>query len=107
MSTTFRAVLRTEIEMTRERFHRFLVTIPDNALKLRSKDPGWTNSELLYLMSVAPQTIKSVLNKHMRENPQPRSISNKITGTLLQKTSEMFIRSRGHHSDRRALASHC
>ncbi|HSB66701.1 MAG TPA: hypothetical protein VLD65_08980, partial [Anaerolineales bacterium] len=45
------------------------------------------------------------LNKYIRENPRPHSISNKITGPLIQKTNELFIRSRGHHSDRWALAS--
>ena len=105
MSTSTRIELRSEIELTREKFHRFLVTIPDSILKLPSKDSGWKNGELLYLMSVAPRIIKSVLKKHLRENPRQGYISRNITGPLLQKTGEMIIRSRGHNSTRWMIAT--
>lgn len=104
MSNTTRVELRTEIELTRERFHRFLVTVPDAALKLSSKDPAWNNGELLYWLSISPRIIKSVLKKYMSERPRHSYISRLITGPLLQKTSEMFIRSRGHNSTRWTIA---
>ena len=88
MNTTTRIELRAEIELIREKFHRFLVTIPDSVLKLPSKDLAWTNGEILYLMSVSPRVIKSVLKTYMRENPRQSCISRIITGPLLQKTSE-------------------
>lgn len=105
MNTATRIALRTEIELTREKFHRFLVTIPDPALKLPSKDRGWTNGEILYLISVSPRIIKSVLKKYMRENPRPSYFSSIITGPLLQKTGEVLIRSRAHHSTRWTIAT--
>lgn len=54
MPSYFHVELKAEIELARERFHRFLATIPEEALELPSKDSYWTNGELLYRMSVAP-----------------------------------------------------
>ncbi len=105
MSIATRATLRTEIEITQERFARFLVTIPDEALKTPSKDPAWTNGELLYLMSVAPRLIRSVLKKYMRENPRPGYVFKNITGPLIQKTNEVLTRARGQNSTRWTIAA--
>jgi hypothetical protein len=104
MNTTTRIELRAEIELIREKFHRFLVTVPDSVLRLPSKDLGWTNGEILYLMSVSPRVIKPVLKRYMHENPPQSYISRIITGPLLQKTSELFIRSRGQNSTRWSIA---
>lgn len=96
--------LKAEIEMTREKFHRFLATIPEDALKLPSKDTDWTNGELLYRMSVAPLIIKSILKKNKRENSKPFPIPAVVTGPLIQRTNEMFIRSRAANSTRWSIA---
>jgi hypothetical protein len=105
MNVTTRTELRSEIELAREKFHRFLVTIPDTSLKLPSKYSGWTIGQLLYLMSVSPRIIKSVLKRHTQENPHHSYISKIITGPLLQKTNEMFIRSQGDHATRWTIAT--
>ena len=104
MSTAVRNALRGEIELTREKFHRFLVTIPDDALKLPSKDPAWTNGELLYLMSTSPRIIKSFLKKYTSENTRFQYVSKAITGPLIQKTNELMIRSRGNKITRWSIA---
>ena len=104
MSNAVRIALRSEIEITREKFHRFLVTIPDEALRLPSKDPAWTNGELLYLMSTSPRIIKSFLKKYSRENTRFDYVSKAITGPLIQKTNEIIIRSRGHTLTRWLIA---
>ena len=104
MSNTVRIALRGEIELIREKFHRFLVTIPEETLRLPSKDPAWTNGELLYLMSTAPRIIKSFLKKYTRENTLLSYASKAITGPLIQKTNEIFIRSRGHKITRWLIA---
>jgi hypothetical protein len=95
MSNAVRIALRGEIEITREKFHRFLVKIPDEVLRLPSKDPAWTNGELLYLMSTSPRIIKSFLKKYASENTRLNYVSKAITGPLIQKTNEFLIRTRG------------
>lgn len=104
MSNAVRNALRGEIELIREKFHRFLVTIPDDALKLPSKDPAWTNGEILYLMSTSPRIIKSFLKKYTSENTRFQYVAKAITGPLLQKTNELKIRSRGNHITRWSIA---
>jgi hypothetical protein len=104
MSNAVRIALRSEIELIREKFHRFLVTIPDEVLRLPSKDPAWTNGELLYLMSTSPRIIKSFLKKYTLENNRFQYVSKAITGPLIQKTNEILIRSRGHKLSRWSIA---
>ena len=104
MSNAVRIALRSEIELTREKFHRFLVMIPDEALRVPSKDPAWTNGELLYLMSTSPRIIKSCLKKYTSENTRFDYVSKAITGPLIQKTNEILIRSRGHKITRWLIA---
>ncbi len=105
MTMNTRAALRTEIEFTREIFARLLVTIPDDALKLPSKNPAWTNGELLYLMSIGPRLIQSILRKYFREHPSPKYISKDVTGPLIQKTSEVIALERGQNSTRWTIAA--
>ena len=104
MSNAVRIALKCEIEFVREKFHRFLVTIPEETLRSPSKDPAWTNGELLYLMSTSPRIIKSVLKKYTRENTHFQYVSKVITGPLIQKTNEVIIRSRGRKITRWLLA---
>jgi hypothetical protein len=104
MSIAVRIALRSEIEITREKFHRFLVTIPDDSLRLPSKDPAWTNGELLYLMSTSPRIIKSLLRKYTSENTRFHYVSKIVTGPLIQKTNELLIRTRGHKITRWLIA---
>ena len=104
MSNAARIALRREIEITREKFHRFLVTIPDDTLRLSSKDPAWTNGELLYQMSTSPRIIKSFLKNYTRENTRFHYVSKAITGPLIQKTNEIIIRTRGHKITRWLIA---
>ena len=103
MNNAVRLALQSEIELTREKFHRFLVKIPEEALRLPSKDPAWTNGELLYLMSTSPRIIKSFLKKYTNET-RLNYVSKAITGPLIQKTNEIKIRSRGHKITRWLIA---
>ena len=104
MNTDIRSSLRTEIELTRQQFHRLLVTIPDAAVKLPSKDPAWTNGELLYRMSVASLVIRSTLKKNAAEHSDRLSIHQVVTGPLIQRTNEMFIRMHAQNSSRWSIA---
>ena len=104
MSNAVRIALRSEIELTREKFHRFLVTIPEEALRVSSKDPAWTNGELLYLMSTSPRIIKSFLKRYTSENTRFNYVSKAITGPLIQKTNEILLRTRGHKITRWLIA---
>lgn len=47
--------LHQEIEETRVRYHQLLQSIPDEAFDQPSRNPAWTNGELLYHMSIAPR----------------------------------------------------
>lgn len=87
MNTDIRSTLRTEIELTRQRFHRLLVTIPDAALTLPSKDPDWTNGELLYRMSIASLIIRSTLKMTAADNSKRLPLHQVVTGPLVQRTN--------------------
>lgn len=104
MPSYFHVELKAEIELARERFHRFLATIPEEALELPSQDSYWTNGELLYRMSVAPLLINSTLQKNRMEYSKRLPIHQVVTGPLIQRTNEMFIRSRAANSTRWSIA---
>jgi hypothetical protein len=104
MPSYFHAELKAEFEQTRESFHRFLATIPEEYLKLPSKDPNWTNGELLYRMSIAPLFIKSTLQKNRVDHSKRFSVHQIVTAPLIQRTNEMFIRLRAASSTRWSLA---
>jgi hypothetical protein len=59
MTKDARIVLRTNIELTRQNFHQMLNMIPEKALTQPSKNPAWTNGELLMQMCIAPRRILS------------------------------------------------
>ena len=104
MDTDLHSLLRTEIELTKQRFHRLLVTVPDTALTLPSKDPDRTNDELLYRMSVAPLLIRSSLKKNTAEHSNRLPIHQMVPELLLQLTNEMFMRMRVQNSSRWSVA---
>jgi hypothetical protein len=91
MVTVTRVALQDEIIRTKEKFHRWLVTIPEDALQHPSRDPGWTNGEIIYRISISPLVIKSALKR----SPGNRSSffhPKLVTGALIQKTNEISIR---------------
>jgi hypothetical protein len=91
MITEPRIALQDEIKMTREKFHRLLATIPHVALQLPSRDPAWTNGEVLYRISISPLVIKSVLKRNF--GSWSRFLLPKlVTGPLTQKSNELFIK---------------
>jgi hypothetical protein len=96
--------LKAEIELTREKFHRLLATIPEEALTLPSKDPDWTNGELLYRMSIAALIILSTLKKNRTDKSKTSAIHQIVTGPLIQRTNELFIRARAANSTRWSIA---
>ena len=104
MTTDLHHTLRFEISITREKFHRFLITIPDAVLNLPSKNPGWKNGELLYLMSLSPLIIKSILIKNMYASAFSCSLSNRLTNPRIQGRNEVYIRSRARNATCFAIA---
>ena len=92
MNTETLIDLRSEIEMTKERFHRMLVTIPEEALRLPSKCAKWTNGEVLYRMTLAPLIVRSILKRNFGNMSQPR-LPKLVTGPLIEWGSERRIRS--------------
>lgn len=100
MNTDIRSILRAEIELTRQQFHCLLVTIPDKVLKLPSKDPGSTNGELLYRISIASLLIQPTLKRNAAENSNRLPIHQIVTGPLIHRTNEMFIRMHAQNSTR-------
>ena len=59
MAQDARIALRTNIERTRQQFHRLLNMMPEAALTQPSKNPAWTNGELLTHMCMAPRRMLS------------------------------------------------
>lgn len=104
MTTDLHYTLRFEISITQDKFHRFLITIPEAALKLPSKHADWNNGELLYLMSISPLIVKSILRKNISASAFPRSLSNGVTDPLIQGVNETFIRSRAQNATRFSIA---
>ncbi|HEU0295520.1 MAG TPA: hypothetical protein VFR47_22465 [Anaerolineales bacterium] len=104
MNIDIRSNLRTEIEMTRHKFHRLLVNIPEAALKLLSKDPSWSNDEVLYRMSVASLIIPHILKNNAAENPSLSSIPQTVKWPVIHQTMEVFVRSRAANSNHWSIA---
>ncbi|HEU0292146.1 MAG TPA: hypothetical protein VFR47_05390 [Anaerolineales bacterium] len=104
MDTGIHSTLQNEIEWTQQKFHRLLVTVPDTALKLSSKDPGWTNGELLYRMSVAGLIIPHVLKNNAAENPRLSFISQIVRSNVIYRTEESFIRTRAANANHWSIA---
>lgn len=91
MITETQLSLRTEIEMTREKFHRWLVVIPESKLPLPSNDPEWTNGEILYRISVSPLFIRSILKSNFGSWTH-RVLPRLVTGTLVEWGNEKSVR---------------
>jgi hypothetical protein len=104
MITEARIALQTEIEITRERFQRLLVLIPEECLKQPSKDPGWTNGEMLCQMSAAPLIIQSILRRNSTWISRYPAITQIVTGSLVQKSNEVLIRSHARNATRLSIA---
>jgi uncharacterized damage-inducible protein DinB len=54
--------LRQELVQTREVFHTFLAEIPDEAFSKPGDNPSWTIGEVLFHMSLVPQSVFARLN---------------------------------------------
>ncbi len=54
---SIREELFTEINSTRDDFHKLLASIPCETYHLPSDNPAWTVSEVLYHMSIAPRML--------------------------------------------------
>jgi hypothetical protein len=104
MDTGIHSTLQNEIEWTQQKFHRLLVTVPDTAMKLSSKDPGWTNGELLDRMSVAGLIIPHVLKNNAAENPRLSFIFQIVRSNVIYRTKESFVRTRAANINHWAIA---
>ena len=104
MDTDMHSILMTEIELTQQKFHRLLITISDTALRLSSKDPGWTNGELLSRMSVAGLIISHILQKNTAENPSLASISQIVRAPVIHRMDESFVRIRAANANHWTIA---
>lgn len=103
MNTAARIALQHEIIRTREKFERWLVTLPEDILQRPSKDPNWTNAEILYKISVSPLAVKSILKR----NPGTQGLfasQNLTSQSVILKTHESYIRSHARDATRWELA---
>jgi hypothetical protein len=73
-------------------------------LQLPSKVPDWTNGELLYRMGLAALIILSTLKKNTTDKARTSAIHEIVTGPLIQRTNELFIRARAANSTRWSIA---
>jgi hypothetical protein len=103
MDADTRIALQAEIEHTREKFQRFLITIPEEALQCPSKDSAWTNAEILYKISISPLVIPSILKRNFGTWSH-LVIPRIVTGSLLVKSKERFIRSHAGRATLRTFA---
>lgn len=92
MNTDTLIDLRSEIELTRERFQRLLVTISEDELRLPSKGVAWTNGEVLYRMTLAPLLIRSILKRNFGKKGRA-SLAKLVTGPLIDWGNERRIHS--------------
>lgn len=104
MGIDTRFTLQAEIEIVRRKFHQLLVTVPEEALRLPSRELGWTNGELLYSMCLAPTIIKTILKQNANVRWSRPAFPKIVTGSLVQLTSEMLIRSSARNATRLAIA---
>jgi hypothetical protein len=103
MITETHFALQSEIEITREKFHRLLVTIPENSLQLPSKLPAQTNGEVLYRIGISPLYIRSLLRRNL--GGWTHSVLPKlVTGTLVDWDNEKSMRSATRDLTRLSLA---
>lgn len=103
MITETHLALQSEIEITREQFHRLLVTIPENALQLPSKTSTRTNGEVLYRISISPLYIRSLLRSNL--GSWAHSVLPKlVTGALVDWDNEKSVRSAIRDLTRLSLA---
>lgn len=110
MTEDTRLALRTEIEFTREKFHRMLVTVPEESLQLVSKNPTWTNGEVLYRISISPLFVRSILKRNSGRWSN-RLLPKLVTGPLIEWGNEKLIQASFHNLTRLSLAKdfeyHC
>jgi hypothetical protein len=92
MNTDTLIDLQGEIELTKERFHRLPIFIPEDALRLPSKGVAWTNGEVLYRMALAPLLIRSILKRNFGKKARA-SLAKLVTGTLIDWGNERRIHS--------------
>lgn len=103
MKTDTCMALQNEIIRTREKFERWLVTIPENQLQKPSKDPDRTNAELLYSISVSPLAVKSALKRSAGAGSP--FLSRYLTSrSVILKTQDAYIRSHARDVTRWELA---
>lgn len=103
MSTDLHGDLQTEIELTRERYQRLLVKIPADIMPLPSKEPGWSNAEVLYRISISPLFIRSVIKRNSASWSH-LLLNRSVTGTLIDWGNEMSIRAAVRHVTLLSLA---
>ena len=67
-----RALIRAELESTREAFHRLVDQLSDHDLQVQSLNPAWTVGEVLYHMSLAPRNVPNdlVLIRRLKRIPK-------------------------------------
>lgn len=93
MTKDARIARRANIELTRQKFHWLIRTIPEAALTQLSKDPAWTNGELLMQMCMAPRVMMSNLSHAVDGSWIYPPVLRWLPGPLRRKLNEIYIRS--------------
>ena len=93
MTKDARIAQRANIELTRQKFHWLIRTIPETALAQPSKDPAWTNGEMLMQICMAPRAMMSNLSHAMDGSWIYPPVLNLIPKALRSKLNKTYIRS--------------
>ena len=104
MAKDARIALRINIESTRQNFHRLLNTIPEEALSQPSKNPGWTNGELLMQMCMAPRIMMAKMKNVVDQSWIYPPILKWLPKPLFKTWNERYVRYRAHGSTALSLS---
>ena len=88
-SVSIRESVRLEYESARAAFHGVLDSLSEADLKTRSKNPGWTNGEVLFHVTLGFQIILTLLPMAMFFSRLPKSWS-RIFATVLNAFTWLF-----------------
>jgi hypothetical protein len=104
MATDARIALRSNIESTRQSFHRLLNTIPEQALTQPGKNPALTNGELLMQICIAPRIMMSNLKNVVDQSWIYPPLLKSSPKPLKKKLNELYVRHRAHRTTSLSLS---
>ena len=93
MTKDARIARRANIELTRQNFHWLIRSMSEAALAQPSKDPAWTNGELLMQMCMAPRVMMSNLSHAVDGSWIYPPVLKLFPKALRSKLNKTYIRS--------------